>query len=111
MVPMYMYIHCMNMYMQCLYMVHTAHTVPGFNQLSLQVFFHNTEMQNRGISLLQGRIWMGAVPVQKMVIEVFYARPDTTEAEEAVSKFISGLECQEQSCFGSLHTLPSKLPT
>ena len=73
---MYRYIHSMTsmtMYMQCMYMVHTksvqAHT--GFNQLYQQVFVDNTEMQNRGISLsplLQGRIWMGAVPVQKMVI-------------------------------------------
>jgi hypothetical protein len=84
---MYMYIHCMNMYMQCMYMVHIAHT--GFNQLSLQVLVDNTEMQNREIShspLLQGRIWMGAVPVQKMVIQVFDARLDTTETEEAISK-------------------------
>jgi hypothetical protein len=45
----------------------------------------NTEMQNREIShslLLQGRIWTGAVPVQKMVIQVFDARPETTETEE-----------------------------
>jgi hypothetical protein len=30
---------------------------------------------------------MGAVPVQKMVIQVFDARPDTAETEEAISKF------------------------
>ena len=42
--------------------------------------------------------------------DFFYARPDATETEEAISKFISGLECQEQSCFERLHTLLSKLP-
>ncbi len=111
MVPMYMCIHHMNLYMPCTYMVHIAHT--GFHQLSLQVFMDNTEMQNRGIShspLLQGRIWRGAVPAQKMVIQVFDARPDTTETEEAISKLISGLECQELSCFESLHPLLGKLP-
>ena len=38
------------------------------------------------------------------------ARPDATEIVEAISKFISGLECQEKSCFEGLHTLLSKLP-
>jgi hypothetical protein len=44
--------------------------------------------------------------------DFFYARPDATETEEAISKFISGLECQELSCFESLHTstLLSKMP-
>ena len=42
--------------------------------------------------------------------DLFYARPDATETEEAISMFISGLECQEQSCFERLHTLLSKLP-
>jgi hypothetical protein len=42
--------------------------------------------------------------------DFFDARPDATETEEAISKFISGLECQELSCFESLHTLLSKLP-
>ena len=42
--------------------------------------------------------------------DLFYARPDATETEEAISMFISGLECQEQSCCERLHTLLSKLP-
>ena len=42
--------------------------------------------------------------------DFFYARPDATETEEAISMFISGLECQEQSCFERLHTLLSNLP-
>jgi hypothetical protein len=42
--------------------------------------------------------------------DFFYARSDATETEEAISKFIIGLECQERSCFESLHTLLSKLP-
>jgi hypothetical protein len=42
--------------------------------------------------------------------DFFYARPDSAETEEAISKFISGLECQEQSCLARLHTLLSKLP-
>ncbi len=37
--------------------------------------------------------------------EFFYARPDATEMEEAISKLIGGLESQEHSCFDSLHTL------
>jgi hypothetical protein len=42
--------------------------------------------------------------------DFFDARPDAEETEKAISKFISGLECEEQSCFESLHTLLSKLP-
>jgi hypothetical protein len=42
--------------------------------------------------------------------DFFYARPDATETEEAISKFNSGLECHEPSCFESLHTLLSKRP-
>jgi hypothetical protein len=42
-----------------------------------------------------------------MVIQVFDARPDTTETEEAISKLISGLECQELSCFETLPVLPA----
>ncbi len=41
--------------------------------------------------------------------EFFDARPNAAETEEAIFKFISGLECQEQSCFDRLHTLLSKL--
>ena len=51
---------------------------------------------------------MGAVPVQKMVN--IYVRPDSAEIEEAISKFVSGLECQEQSCYHELHSLLSTLP-
>ena len=39
-------------------------------------------------------IWIRVVPVQKMVI-FFYARLDAAETEEAINKFISGLESQE----------------
>jgi hypothetical protein len=42
--------------------------------------------------------------------EFFDARPTAAETEEAINKFISGLECQERSCFDRLHTLLSKLP-
>ena len=42
--------------------------------------------------------------------DLFYARPDAEETEEAINKFISCLESQEQSCFASLHTLLSRLP-
>ncbi len=46
--------------------------------------------------------------------DYFHARPDAAEfaaeTEEAINKFISGLECQEQSCFDRLHTWLSKLP-
>jgi hypothetical protein len=42
--------------------------------------------------------------------DFFDARPNAAETEEAIFKFISGLECQERSCFDRLHTLLSKLP-
>ncbi len=64
----------MTVYMQGTYMVRTTsvHAYTGFqvNQLSQQVFRANTEMQYRVIylnPLLQGRMRMGTVPVQKMV--------------------------------------------
>ncbi len=34
----------------------------------------------------------------------FYGRPDAAETEEAINKFISGLESQEQAGFDRLHT-------
>ncbi len=40
--------------------------------------------------------------------EFFKARPDAAEIEEAISKFVSGLECQEQCCYHELHLLLSK---
>jgi hypothetical protein len=42
--------------------------------------------------------------------DFFYARPDAAETEEAINKFISGLESQEQAGFDKLHTLLSRLP-
>ena len=42
--------------------------------------------------------------------EFFTARPDAAEMEEAIGKFVSGLERQEQSGFNQLHSLLSKLP-
>jgi hypothetical protein len=42
--------------------------------------------------------------------EYFEARPDAAETEEAISKFISGLESQEQAGFDRLHSLLSRLP-
>ncbi len=66
----------------------SVHAYTGLNQLSQQVLGANTEMQYGVISLsppLQGRMRMGAVPVQKIVN--FDARPDAAETEEAISKF------------------------
>ena len=40
----------------------------------------------------------------------FYGRPNAEETEEAISKFMSGLEGQEASGFESLHSLLGKLP-
>jgi hypothetical protein len=60
---MYMYIHRMNVYMQCMYMVHTkslavqAHT--EFNQVSRQVFVANTEMPARSWESLASQGWSG----------------------------------------------------
>ncbi len=42
--------------------------------------------------------------------DFFYARPDAAETEEAINKFISGLNSQEQAGFDRLHTLLSRLP-
>ena len=42
--------------------------------------------------------------------DFFDGRPNAEETEEAISKFMSGLEGQEASCFESLHTLLGKLP-
>ena len=42
--------------------------------------------------------------------DFFYARPDAAETEEAINKFISGLDSQEQAGFDGLHTLLSRLP-
>ena len=42
--------------------------------------------------------------------DFFDARPDAAETEEAISKFMSGLESQEQSGFDRLQTLLRKLP-
>ena len=69
---MYMYISGLTIYMQCMYLVHTTSvkTHTGYNQLFYQVFGAYTEMQYVVISHsphLQGRLRMGAVPVQKMV--------------------------------------------
>jgi hypothetical protein len=42
--------------------------------------------------------------------DFFDARPDAAETEEAINKFLSGLECQEQAGFDRLHSLQSRLP-
>jgi hypothetical protein len=116
---MYRYLHRMTMYMQCMYMVHTksvkAHT--GFNQLSRQVFVdtEHRDAEQRDIPQPSfARDDMDGSSPYPEDGDFFYARPDATETEKAirVSKFISGLECQERSCFEleSQHTLLSKLP-
>ena len=47
---------------------------------------------------------MEAVPVQKM--EIFFdARPDAEDTEEAINKFLEGLESQEEAGFDRLHSL------
>ncbi len=42
--------------------------------------------------------------------DFFYARPDAAETEEAINKFISGLESQEEAGFNRLHLLLRRLP-
>jgi hypothetical protein len=42
--------------------------------------------------------------------DFFYARPDAAKTEEAINKFLSGLESQEQAGFNRLHSLLSSLP-
>ncbi len=41
--------------------------------------------------------------------DFFDGRPDAAETVEAISKFLNGLECQQQACFQELHTLLGKL--
>ena len=38
------------------------------------------------------------------------ARPDAAEMEEAIGKFVNGLEQQERSGYHELHSLLSRLP-
>ena len=42
--------------------------------------------------------------------EDFFKGPDTDSMEEAISKFLHGLEGQESSCFTDMHRLLAKLP-
>ena len=42
--------------------------------------------------------------------EFMDARPDAAEMEEAIGKFVNGLENQERSGYHELHSLLSKLP-
>ena len=65
---------------------------------SQQDFMVNTVIKN---SVLSSSLHSG---------DFFYGRPNTEETEEAISKFMSGLEGQEASCFESLHTLLGNLP-
>ena len=41
--------------------------------------------------------------------DFFYARPDAEDTEEAINKFLEGLEGQEEAGFDRLHSLLSKL--
>jgi hypothetical protein len=41
--------------------------------------------------------------------DFLYARPDAAETEDAINKFISGLESQEHAGFDRLHSLLSRL--
>ena len=52
----------------------------------------------------------GPAPESGPEPDFFDGRPNAEETEEAISKFMSGLEGQEASCFESLHTLLGKLP-
>ena len=42
--------------------------------------------------------------------EFMDARPDAAEMEEAIGKFVNGLEQQERSGYHELHSLLSRLP-
>jgi hypothetical protein len=42
--------------------------------------------------------------------DFFDARPDAAETEEAINKFMCGLESQEQDGFDRLHSLLCRLP-
>ena len=42
--------------------------------------------------------------------DFFDARPDAEDTEEAINKFLEGLESQEEAGFDRLHSLLSKLP-
>ena len=42
--------------------------------------------------------------------DFFDARPDAAETEEAINKFLKGLESQEEAGFDRLHSLLSRIP-
>ncbi len=42
--------------------------------------------------------------------DFFEARPDAAQTEEAINKFLSGLESQEHAGFDRLHSFLSRLP-
>ena len=42
--------------------------------------------------------------------DFFYARPDAEDTEEAINKFLEGLESQEEAGFDRLHSLLKSLP-
>ena len=114
-----MYIPCMYVNEQCTNIVHTCYihvytsTCTWYNQLFQQVFVADTEMlmQVRDIPQLshaRDNEDQGSPCPEDG--DFFYARSDAAEKEEAISKFISGLESQEQAGFDRLHTLLSRLP-
>ena len=43
-------------------------------------------------------------------LEFFYSRPDTEDMEEAISKFMEGMEQQEHTGYNSLHKPLQSLP-
>ena len=98
-----------NMYNVCA-CIYNAHTC--FNQLSQQVFrgqHRDAELRDIPQPSHAREDEDGGSPCPEDG-DFFYARPDAEETEEAINKFISGLESQEQSCYDSLHTLLSRLP-
>ena len=119
---MYMSIHCMYMYIQCMYMCHSGtlyvhvyalfvhvytmyvhgFTVHNFNQLSQQVLVANGHHRDADVPQPRASYARDNEDGGSPSLEdggFFYARPDAAETEEAISKFISGLESQEQAGF------------
>ena len=93
----YMYVHIEVLYI----LYYTQYSLYKYMYIlispeSQQDFMVNTVIKNSVLSLHSG--------------DFFYGRSNTEETEEAISKFMSGLEGQEASCFESLHTLLGKLP-
>ena len=93
------------MYMQCMCIVHTKTIVPtGFRGQH-----RDAEQRDIPQPSFAREDMDGGSPCPEDG-DFFDARPDAAETEEAINKFLKGLESQEEAGFDRLHSLLSRLP-